>query len=77
MKLKSSYFFDFGDKNEIYFNLLNDEDFNFKSKNLIIKINLVDKKIKIDILTNSILNFKIASSALIKSLEIINKTLNI
>lgn len=76
MKLKTNYNLDFEDLNQIYYNLLLEEDFNFKNKN--IKINLTfDKVICVEVLSNSFLELKIGNLALIKSLEIINKTLKI
>lgn len=76
MKLKTNYNLDFEDLNQIYYNLLLEEDFNFKNKN--IKINLTfDKVICVEVLSDSFLELKIGNLALIKSLEIINKTLKI
>lgn len=74
--LFTSFDLDFGSKNQIYFDLLNEEDFDFKTKKIKIKVSL-DKTILILIETESILNLKIANSAVIKSLEIIEKTLNL
>ncbi|MFW6026280.1 MAG: hypothetical protein ACOC16_00500 [Nanoarchaeota archaeon] len=76
MRFKSNFYLDFEDSNELYYNLLAQEDFNFRTKN--IKINILMKnKIEVEVLCDSIIEFKIAHSAIIKSLEVIDKTLKI
>lgn len=77
MKLNSSYSFNFGELNEIYFKLLFEEDYNFKTKDIKIEITKTDDDLLVMIFTNSVLDLKIATTALIKSLEIIDNTLNI
>ena len=76
MKISSKSIFDFKDLNETYYKLLKEEDFNFRTKKIKIEIKLEDK-LHCNIICDSILDLKIASNALMKSLETINKTLNI
>lgn len=68
---------DFKDENKLYFDLLKEEDFNFSPKNIKINIEQKNSKIEINFQGDSILNLKIASNAILKTLEIITKTLNI
>lgn len=77
MKLKSNFSFDFKEQSDIYYKLLLEEDFDFKTKNITIQINLKENLVLVFIYASSILDLKIATSALVKSLEIIEKTLNI
>lgn len=77
MKLESKFSLDFKEKSDIYYRLLLEEDFDFKTKNINIKIELKENLVLVFIYTSSILDLKIGTSALIKSLEIIEKTLNI
>ena len=74
--LKSSFSFDFGNLNEFYYKLLKEEDFNFKNRDISFDIVLKDS-LEFELSVKSVLDMKIATSALIKSLEIIDKTLNI
>ena len=76
MMLKSSFSFDFGNLNEFYYKLLKEEDFNFKNRDISFDIVLKDS-LEFELSVKSVLDMKIATSALIKSLEIIDKTLNI
>ena len=76
MSLKSSFCFDFGNLNENYYKLLTEEDFDFKNKDIKLSINLTNS-LDVELDVGSVLDLKIATSALIKSLEIIDKTLNI
>ena len=76
MKCVSSFSFDFEDLNESFYKLLKEEDFNFKTKNIGMKVSL-GNTIEVKLEADSILDLKIGSNALIKSLEIIDKTLNI
>lgn len=62
---------------DIYFNLLIEEDFDFKSKNIRVNFEKQDSFIKVFVSGDSILDLKIATNALIKTLEVIEKTLNI
>jgi hypothetical protein len=67
---------DLGDKNQTYFKLLKEEDFDFKTKDIKISVELKDQ-IEVQLETSSILDLKIATTALIKSLEVIEKTLKV
>ena len=74
MKFQSNLELDFGKLNKIYFDLLSNEDFDFKTKNINININKLDSgKINIFFESSSVIDLKIASNAIIKSIEIINK----
>lgn len=75
MKLESSISLNFGDLNNLYYNLLIEEDFDFKTKNIFLNIEKTINGILVKITTESILDLKIGSTALIKSLEIIEKTI--
>jgi len=74
--LKSSFELDFSSNNQIYFDLLIEEDFNFKNKDINVDINL-NNLINIEIQATSVLELKIATNAIIKSLEVITKTLDL
>lgn len=66
-------------ESDFYYNLLKEEDFDFRNKNIDLTI-LNDSKnnnLKININTDSLIDLKIANSAVIKSFEIIQKTINI
>jgi hypothetical protein len=76
MKFKSNFYLDFENLNELYYNLLTKEDFNFKTKDIKINISM-NNKIEVEVFCNSIIELKIAHSAIIKSLEIIDKTLKV
>jgi len=79
MKLNFVLDLDFEEENNLYYKLLKNEDFDFKTKDIAIIIaqNSKDNKIKVEFEVNSVIDLKIASTAVIKSLEIINKTLKI
>ena len=77
MNIKTEYFFNFENYNNTYYSLLIEEDFNFKNKNILVSIDKLERGFKIQIVTTNLLNLKIASNAVMKSLEIIEKTLNI
>ena len=68
---------DFGDKVDLYFSLLLDENFDFKTKNILVNLEKQNNSIIINIICESLLDIKIANSAIIRSLEIIEKTLKI
>lgn len=68
------------DKLVFYRDLLLEEDFSFKNKDIkveILNINKENSEMDINVLTNSVLDTKIGVNALLKSLEIINKVDNI
>lgn len=77
MKLASNLKLNFGKKNEMFYSLLKEEDFDFKTKEILVKIEKLDEEIFVNLECSSVLDLKIATNALIKSLEIIEKTLNI
>lgn len=77
MSFNSKYSLELGLKVDLYFNLLSDEDFEFKTKNILINISKNNTIIDIDIICTNLLDLKVANSAIIKSLEIITKTLKI
>jgi len=75
MKFSSEFKFDFKDDNELFFKLISEEDFDFKNKDISIDIEFSGDFLKVIIFTNSLLDFKIAISSLIKSFEVIEKSL--
>jgi len=78
MKLNSTFFLDLNSKTDVYYNLLLEEDFDFKSKDISLSIEKVTPdQLKVSIDVEKIIDLKIANSAFIKSLEIIEKSLNI
>lgn len=62
---------------EFYFKLLKEEDFDFRNKNINILILKEKKDLVVKIKAESFLDIKIGFSAVLKSLEIIYKSLNI
>jgi hypothetical protein len=77
MVQKSSFSLHLGDKIDLYFSLLSDENFDFKTKNILVNLEKQNNSIIIDITCENLLDIKIANSAIIRSLEIIEKTLKI
>ena len=77
MKFTSNFSLDFKEEVEKYFSLLSNEDFDFKSKNILIKIIKKDTKVELYLECDSILDLKIATSSILRSLEVIKKTLEI
>ena len=67
------------DNLDMYYELLQEEDFDFRTKDIEIEIQKDTKnsKLNIKIKADSLIDMKIANSAIIKSLEIIKKTLEI
>ncbi len=76
MKHIANFSLDFGNLNKTYYDLLIEEDFDFKTKDIKVDISN-EKDLGVSIKANSILDIKIGATALIKSLEIIEKTLNV
>ena len=74
---KVNFSFDFGDLNPTYFKLLLEEDFDFKTKKINFEILNNSNSIDVNVIASSVLDLKIGTTALIKSLEIIEKTLNV
>ena len=77
MKFSSKFLLDVKENNDIYFNLLSQEDFDFKTKKISIDVSKESDVVAVRIDTNSVLDLKIATNALIKSLEVIDKTLKV
>ncbi len=77
MKFSSKFLLDVKENNDIYFNLLSQEDFDFKTKKITVDVSKENDAVAVRIDTNSVLDLKIATNALIKSLEVIDKTLKI
>ncbi len=74
--ISATFSFNFGDLNDFYFKLLKEEDFDFKSKQILINIEN-NRKLDIGVECSNVLDLKIVTNALIKSIETINKTLNV
>lgn len=72
----SNFSFNFGDLNDFYYKLLVEEDFDFKTKNIVIDI-ANEKSLNVTIGCNNVLDLKIATNALIKSVETIEKSINV
>lgn len=78
MKLTSIFFLNFDKLCDLYYKLLLEEDFDFKTKDISIDIEKVGvHEIKVSIFAKSFIDLKIAVTAFMKSVEIIEKTLNI
>ena len=77
MKISSKHVLNLGSNTELYFKLLSEEDYDFKTKKIEFDIQKNDDSIIVNILAGSILDLKIADSAFIRSLEVIDKTLNV
>ena len=77
MKLSTTYELDFGEKSLFYVNLLKEEDFDFKTKSVVVKISQKNSKVFIEVFADSLLELKVGTSSVMKSLEIISKTLNL
>ena len=61
-----------------YFDLLSEEDFDFRTKQIDINLKKIeDNFLEIKVLASSILDLKIGMNAVIKSLEVIDKSLKI
>ena len=77
MKFNSNYSFDFGSNNKLYLDLLSEEDFDFKTKDINIEVSENNNKVEVSLICDSVLDLKIGTNALIKSLEVITKTLEV
>lgn len=75
MRFNSSFQLDVGDLSEMFFTLLQEEDFNFKTKNIDVSISKLENLIEIVVSSTSVLDLKIGTTAVIKSLEIIDKVI--
>lgn len=76
MKLVSNFFLDFGKDDEFYFKLLLEEDFDFKGKSISVVVTN-DDGLVVRLECDSVLDLKIATNAVIKSLETIDKSLRV
>lgn len=75
---QASFELELGPQTSLYYDLLQEEDFDFKTKDITIDINKVsESKIAVQVDCNTLIDLKIANSALIKSLEVIQKTLTV
>jgi hypothetical protein len=72
----SNFSFNFGNLNDFYYKLLIEEDFDFKTKKIVINITN-DKSLNVKVECNNVLDLKIATNALIKSVETIEKSINV
>ena len=78
MNITSNFSLETKDLTEKYYSLLSEEDFDFKTKNISIDVKKASAaSLKININCDSVMDLKIGSNALIKSLEIIDKTLKV
>jgi hypothetical protein len=76
MSFVSEFFFDFSDENSYFYDLLLEEDFDFNNREISIDFFLIDS-LKVVVQADSFLNLKIGVSSLMKSVEIIKKTLDV
>jgi hypothetical protein len=71
----ATLFFSFGVETPKYYSLLLEEDFEFKTKNIKVDVEKTNEEtLVIQIKTSSLIDSKIGISAVLKSLEIIEKT---
>lgn len=75
MKLSTVYELDFGNKSSFFVELLKEEDFDFKTKSVVVNVSLKYSKVFIEVFADSLLELKVGTSSVMKSLEIISKTL--
>lgn len=76
MSIKTNILLDFKENNDLYYSLLKEEDYDFKTKNIKIDVSKSDV-VSVNVVCDSILDFKIATNSLVKSLEVIDKTINL
>jgi hypothetical protein len=74
MKVKTQFSFDVGKDVDVYYALLNEEDFEFKTKQISLTLEKQGSVILVTISAQSFIDCKIAVSAVLKSVEIIEKT---
>jgi len=77
MNFSSNFFLDFGEEAETYFSLLSNEDFDFKTKNILVKVTKEGPVVSVRLECDCVLDLKIASSSIIRSLEVIKKTISV
>jgi hypothetical protein len=75
MKFNVDYSLILGEDLQTYYSLLKEEDFNFKTKSIDVLISILDNKLFIQVSCDSIIDLKIGTTAVQKSLDIIQKTL--
>ena len=75
MELKNKFLLNFGKDTKKYLDILLEEDFSFKTKDIKLKISEnKNSKIEVNILAKSFIDLKIANSAFMNTIEIITKT---
>ena len=77
MDLNSTFLFNFEKDTDLYYKLLKEEDFDFKTKDISLNVLKEGNQVKVVLSSNSVLELKIGTNALIKSLEVIDKTLKV
>lgn len=68
---------DLKEHSDLYYSLLQEEDFDFRNKQVFVKVDKEDSNVLVTLETGSILEFKIGMTAIMKSLEVIDKTLQV
>lgn len=77
MKLSTVYNLNLGKQSAFYAELLREEDFDFKTKKIEVEILEEEFCVVVKVKANSLLELKVGTSAVMKSLEIISKTLEV
>lgn len=77
MKYSIHYSLSLGENLQTFYSLLKEEDFDFKTKNIVVSISKDDKSLCIKVSCDSLIELKIGTTAVQKSLDIIEKTLNL
>ena len=72
--LKCFFNLNFEKDSKFYYNILKEENFNSKKKNIIVDINILNSEINLNIICKNIIGLKIATNSIINTLDIINKT---
>ena len=71
---KIVYDLDFLNNSDFYYKILSQENFNFKTKDIKVSIKKLKNRIKIVSNVKNILDLKIVTSTISKTLEVIEKT---
>ena len=71
---KIVYDLDFLNNSEFYYKILSQENFNFKTKDIKVSIKKLKNRVKIVSSVKNILDLKIVTSTISKTLEVIEKT---
>lgn len=74
MNVTTQFSFDFGKDTDLFYALLCEEDFDFKTKHISLEIVKNANIVHLTIVAQSFIDCKIAVSAVLKSVEIIEKT---